>query len=161
MSKRSLGDQLLGYWKALHTKPGGKRIFSFAVGKLVPYSGSVGARVEELSPGHATLTLKDRRKVRNHLRSVHAIAMANLGELTTGLAVVSGLPPKTRSILRRLEVSYEKKARGRLTSTCDCDLVSPTENTEYEIQAEIRDESGDIVSVVSAHWMIGPEKPTS
>lgn len=154
----SVSDRLMGNWNALHTKPGGKFLFSLAVGRLVPYSGSIGARVEDLRPGYARLTLRDRRKVRNHLGSLHAIALANLGELTTGLAVIAGMPPKSRSILRGLEVYYEKKARGLLTSTCSCELVSPTENTEYTIKAEIRDGAGDVVSVVSALWVIGPEK---
>lgn len=148
----------MGYWNALHTKPGGKLLFSFVVSRFVPYSGSIGARVDELRPGFARLTLRDRKKVRNHLGSLHAIALANLGELTTGLAVISGMPPKSRSILRGLEVSYEKKARGLLTSTCNCELFSPNENTEYTIKAEIRDGAGDVVSVVSALWVIGPEK---
>jgi acyl-coenzyme A thioesterase PaaI-like protein len=158
MSKASIGDRLMGIWNALHTKPGGRFLFSLVVGRIVPYSGSVGARVEELRSGYARLTLKDRKKVRNHLGSIHAIAMANLGELTTGLAVISGMPPKSRSILRGLEVSYEKKARGLLTSTSSCELFSPIENTEYTIKAEIRDGAGDVVSVVSALWVIGPEK---
>jgi acyl-coenzyme A thioesterase PaaI-like protein len=158
MSSRSLGERLLGYWNALQSKPGGKFLFSLAVGRFVPYSGSIGARVEELRPGYVRLTLKDRKKVRNHLRSVHAIALANLGELTTGLAVVSRLPLKNRCILRRLEASYDKKARGLLTSTCSCEILSPNENREYTIQAKISDESGDVVSVVSALWVIGPEK---
>lgn len=157
MSGLSLGERLLGYWSALANKPGGKVLFSMAVGRFAPYSGSIGARVEELRAGYARLTLKDRKKVRNHLRSVHAIAIANLGELTTGLAVAAGLPPRTRCILRRLEASYDKKARGLLTSTCSCEILSPSENTEYTIQAEIRDQSGDIVSVVSALWVVGPE----
>lgn len=158
MSKTSISDRLMRYWNALQSKPGGKFLFSVLLGRIIPYSGSIGARIEELTPGHAKITLKDRRKVRNHLGSVHAIALANLGELTTGLAAMAGMPPKTRCILRGLEVSYEKKARGFLTSTCDCELVSPTENTEYTIVAEIRDVAGDVVSTVSALWVIGPEK---
>lgn len=161
MSRISIGDRLMGNWNALHTKPGGKSLFSLAVGRMVPYSGSIGARVEELRPGFARLTLKDRKKVRNHLGSLHAIALANLGELTTGLAVISGMPPNSRCILRGLEVSYDKKARGLLTSISNCKIVFPNENTQYSIQAEIRDKAGDIVSVVSALWVIGPEQQSS
>jgi acyl-coenzyme A thioesterase PaaI-like protein len=158
MSKLSISQKIIGYWNTLHTKPGGKRIFSFLIGRFVPYSGTIGAIVDELRPGYARITLNDRKKVRNHLRSFHAIALANLGELTTGLAAMAGLPPKTRSILRSVNASFEKKARGLLTSTCTCELVAPKENTEYSIKAEIRDEAGDIVSVVTALWVIGPEK---
>ena len=158
MSNKSISQRVIGSWETLHTKPGGKLLFSFLVGRVVPYSGSIGARVEELRPGFACLTLKDRRKVRNHLGSIHAISLANLGELTTGLAAMAGMPPNTRSILRGLEASYEKKARGRLRSTCTSDVVAPDENTEYSFEAEIRDEVGDIVARVTALWIIGPEK---
>lgn len=158
MSNTSLGQRILGSWQLLRTKPGGKRLFSFLIGRVVPYSGSIGAIVEELRPGYACLTLKDRRKVRNHLGSIHAISLANLGELTTGLAAMAGMPAKTRSILRRLEVSYEKKARGRLTSTCSSQLVATETNQEHTLQAEIRDESGDVVAMIQTLWVIGPEK---
>jgi len=158
MSKTSIGQRIIGSWETLRTKPGGKFLFSFLIGRVVPYSGSIGASVEELRPGYACLTLKDRRKVRNHLGSIHAISLANLGELTTGLAAMAGMPANTRGILRGLEVSYEKKARGRLTSTCSSQVVAPETNTEYSMQAEIRDESGDIVARITTLWIIGPEK---
>lgn len=157
MSKTSISRKIVDGWNKLQDKPGGKWLFSLFVGRFVPYSGSIGARVEELRPGFARLTLKDRRKVRNHLGSFHAISLANLGELTSGLAIMAGMPSNARGILRGLEVSYEKKARGLLTCTCACDLVKPAENTEYSIQAEIRDPADDVVTVVKALWVIGPE----
>lgn len=157
MTKTSIGQRILGSWETLHTKPGGKHLFGLLLGRVVPYSGSIGAFVQELRPGYACLTLKDRRKVRNHLGSVHALALANLGELTTGLAAMAGMPPKTRAILRGLEVSYEKKARGRLTSTCTTEIVAPESNTEYSVRAEVRDQNGDVVAVITTLWVIGPE----
>ena len=157
MSKTAVAQRLLNSWEKLRTKPGGKRFFSFLVGRIVPYSGSIGAYVDELRPGYAWLTMKDRRKLRNHLGSIHAISMANLGELTTGLAVMSGMPTNTRAILRRLDVSYEKKARGLLTSTCTTQLDPPTENVEHSVQAEIRDQADEVVAIITTLWVVGPE----
>ena len=154
----SISEKINSNWQRLHRLPGGKKLFSWLAGKLVPYSGSIGATVEELRPGFARLTLKDRRRVRNHLGSFHAISLANLGELTSGLAVMAGMPPKTRGILKGLEVSYEKKARGLLTCTSTSEIVSPTDNIEHPVEAEIRDQNGDIVTVVKALWVLGPEK---
>lgn len=158
MGKSSISERINANWQRLHGLPAGKRLFSWLAGKLVPYSGSIGATVEELRPGFARLTLKDRRKVRNHLGSFHAIAMANLGELTSGLAVMAGMPQKTRGILRGLEVSYEKKARGLLTCTSTSDVISPTQNIEHNVEAVIKDEADDVVAVVKALWVLGPER---
>lgn len=158
MSKTSFAQRLLNSWDKLHTKPGGKLFFSFLVGRLVPYSGTVKAYVAELRPGYAKLTMKDRRKLRNHLGSVHAISLANLGELTTGLAAMAGMPPNTRAILRKLDVSYEKKAHGLLTSTCTTQLDPPTENIEHSVKAEIRNQADEVVAIVTTLWVVGPEK---
>ncbi|MFT6308305.1 MAG: hypothetical protein ACJA0Z_003477 [Halioglobus sp.] len=72
-------------WQRLSGLPGGKLLFSPIVGIVIPYTGSVCARVEQLQPGHAFVTLPDRRRVRNHLGSIHAVALANLAEFTMGL----------------------------------------------------------------------------
>jgi acyl-coenzyme A thioesterase PaaI-like protein len=100
--------------------------------------------------------MRDRRRVRNHLRSVHAVALANLGELATGLAVVGALPPTVRGILVGLEVSFHKKARGLLEASCACTVPRVTQDVEQTAVAEIRDAAGDVVAAVTARWRLGP-----
>ncbi|MEN8204850.1 MAG: DUF4442 domain-containing protein [Pseudomonadota bacterium] len=155
---RSIGPGLRKYWQRLATLPAGKRLFSRLLGKYVPYTGHLGATIEVLEPGHCIVTLKERRKLRNHLRSVHAMALANLGEMATGLALMNGLPEKMRGILTRFDIEYLKKARGLLTAECHCEIPSSNQECELDISCEIRDTAGDMVCVVTAHWLIGPEK---
>ena len=63
-------------WQRLSPLPLGKWAFSRLVGRMVPYSGSIRPYVEVLSPGYGRISIRDRRGLRNHLRSVHAIARA-------------------------------------------------------------------------------------
>jgi acyl-coenzyme A thioesterase PaaI-like protein len=123
---------------------------------MAPYSGSMSARVEELEPGYAKILLRDRRKVRNHLASVHAIALANLGELTTGLAMTSALPATVRGIPVRLEIDYVKKARGLLVAESRCTVPPVTGETEHVAEAHIRDDAGDVVAGIRVRWRLGP-----
>ena len=155
---QSIGPGLRKHWHRLSALPAGKRLFSRLLGKYVPYTGTLGATIEVLEPGHCVVLLKDRRKLRNHLRSVHAMALANLGEMTTGLALMNGLPEKMRGILTRFDIEYLKKARGLLTAECRCEIPSSNQERELDVSCEIRDTAGDVVSIVTAHWLIGPEK---
>jgi len=155
---QSIGPALRKHWRRLLTLPAGKRLFSRLLGKYVPYTGTLGAVIEVLEPGHCVVMLKERRKLRNHLRSVHAMALANLGEMATGLALMNGLPDKMRGILTRFDIEYLKKARGLLRAECRCEIPSSNQDRELDVSCEIRDTAGDVVSVVTAHWLIGPEK---
>ena len=150
---------LVKWWNKLQSFPAGDRLFSFALGHIAPYSGSISARVEVLSPGHARVSMKDRRKVRNHLKSIHAIALINLGEIASGLAVLSTIPDTMRGILRGIEAEYVKKARGKLTATANFELPSEIDdNSPVKVTAVLTNEAGDVVTRVHATWLLGYKK---
>lgn len=148
---------VLDYWQRLNKLPGGTFLFARLLGLFIPYTGSIKPSVQTLEPGLAVVKLKERRRVRNHLRSVHAIALANLAELTTGLATLSGMPDDARGILTGLDVQYTKKARGVITGTCTCQFPETSEKREYKIPVTLTDEQGDTVVTATATWLIGPK----
>ena len=127
---------------------------------MIPYSGSIHPLVLELRPGYAKVQMRDRRAVRNHLRSVHAIALMNLGELTTGLAMTLAMPEDARGIVTGLSMEYLKKARGRLTAECTAPAFDASVSAQHHFCADIVDAKGDVVARATAHWLVGPVPPT-
>ncbi len=155
------GERLRASWRRLSKLPGGKTLFSLLVGWLTPYSGTIGARVAELEPGWCRVTLRDRRRVRNHLASVHAMALANLAEMASGLAVLVGLPPGVQGIVTGFSISYLKKARGLLTAECRVSKggLDVTAERESEAPVTITDAQGDVVAHATARWRLRPIPP--
>ena len=144
------------WWSRLQPLPGGRLMFSLALGWFAPYSGNIGARVEEIRPGYARVRIKDRRRLRNHLHSMHAIALVNLGELATGLAVLSTLSADMRGIVLDIQAEYLKKARGRITAIAEFELPPVLQDdTACKVEACLLDQSGEIVTRVRATWLIG------
>lgn len=154
-NKPALGEQMLRRWQSLSRLPGGRWLFSFLLGRFAPYSGSIGAQVKELHAGFARVEMRDRRKVRNHLNSIHAIALMNLGEITTGLALLSGLKPGVRGIITGLSIEYFKKARGRLSAQSTITPPEVNDDLELDVYADIQDNSGEVVARCTAKWRLG------
>ena len=149
-----LGARLLRYWQRLRTMPGGRWLFSRLIGRMVPYSGTIRADVLVLERGRALLRMRDRRGLRNHLRSVHAIALANLGELASGLAASVALPPGLRGIPTAINIAYHRKARGPLTAEGTAVIPPVADVGEAVAEAQISNAAGEVVATVRVLWQL-------
>ncbi len=152
------GNPLRDLWDRLHGLPGGKQLFSRFVGWLAPYTGTIDFVVEELAPGSGRVVLRDERTVRNHLRSVHAIALANLAEVAANVALVYSLPDEARFIVAGFCIDYLKKARGDVTATSRFEPPTDAQRREVPVEVELRDGSGQVVARATFRSLVGPKK---
>lgn len=151
----SPGQKLLLWWARLSSLPFGSRLFGWLLRLNVPYSGSIGAQVVEFRAGYLKLCLPDRRRVRNHLNSIHAVALVNFGELCSGLAFMSQMPPHVRGIVTHIGTEYVKKARGDLVAECELAFPVVTEDMDHVVRVDIKDKAGDVVANVAVTWRLG------
>ncbi len=145
-------------WDRLKGIPGGKLLYSRIIGRLAPYTGTIGAVVQELDDGYSRVTLADRRSVRNHLSCVHAVALANLVELTGNMALGYSLPDNARFIVAGMGLDYIKKARGTITGECRIPPIDSSAKQEYQIKVTLRDEGGDVVVEGTLRTLVGPKE---
>ncbi len=142
-------------WNFLQRLPLGKKVFSFAIRFVNPYSGSLGAEVAEISQNGVRLLLKQRHRNRNHLDSIHAVALVNLGELCSGLAVLSHLGHKYRGIVTHIEADFLHKARGVLIAECFDDFSDLGSCEATTVRTDIYDARRRLVAQVHVQWKIG------
>lgn len=152
------GNPVRSLWDLLKRAPGGRRLFSTLLGQAAPYTGSIGARIEELGAGFARVTLRDRRRVRNHLGCIHAVALVNLAEVTGNAAMAYSLPDDARFIVAGLSIEYVKKARGRITGECRCPVPSSNAEQTYDVPVMLRDARGEVVATATLKTLVGPKK---
>ena len=152
----SPGRAIRESWNRLSRLPGGRWLFGRLLARTVPYTGTIRPRFLEIAPGVARVAMRDRRAVRNHLQSVHAIALANLAEVASGVAMIVALPDDVRGIPIRLSIDFVKKARGELIAECRCEVPAVYTPVEIDLHPEIRDASGDVVARASVRWRLAP-----
>ena len=144
-------------WETFTKLPYGNHFFSKIVGKFIPYTGSISPLVQKIEAGHAEVKLKDKKAVRNHLNSIHAIALANLGEFTTGLSIISQLNDTAKAILVKIEIEYFKKAKGDVIADAVSQIPkNMLQDTELTVAANIKNSQHELVCRVTAVWRIRP-----
>jgi acyl-coenzyme A thioesterase PaaI-like protein len=85
---------------------------------MAPYFRTIRPRFTTLEPGHVSARMRKRRRVTNHIGTVHAIAMCNMAELVGGVATDLLVPDHLRWIPVGMEVSYVALAKTDLSAAC-------------------------------------------
>lgn len=115
-------SQLYRLWNRTSAIPVvGKRIFSLAFSQKAPYFASIRPRVTELRPNRAEVLIRNRRRVHNHIGTVHAIALCNGLEMAMGALAETTIPAGKRWIPKGMEVAYTAKATSDITCIAETD----------------------------------------
>ena len=112
---------VLDLWKKTSALPLGDRVFSIAFSQMAPYFASIRPRFTVIEPHRAELVIRDRRRVHNHIGTVHAIALCNGLEAAMGALAESSIPRGQRWIPQGMEVTYTAKASSDITCIAETD----------------------------------------
>jgi acyl-coenzyme A thioesterase PaaI-like protein len=128
---------VLTLWKTLDRFPRGDRLFSVAFARKAPYFATIKPRFTVIEPNRAELVIPKRRRVHNHLGTVHAIALCNGLEAAMGALAEATIPADKRWIPKGMTVAYTAKA------TSDVTCIAETDAGQWA-PAALPDEGGDV-----------------
>jgi acyl-coenzyme A thioesterase PaaI-like protein len=128
---------LLALYRRFARWPGGRWLFTRAVCFKAPYFGSISPLFTVLEYGRCEATIRDRRRLHNHIGSVHAIALCNLAELTAGVMTDASLPRGMRWIPKGMTVAYLKKAQGPLRGVATPSLPLVVSDSGYDLPVNV------------------------
>jgi acyl-coenzyme A thioesterase PaaI-like protein len=155
---------VLSLWKWSARLPAGRRVFSIVFARKAPYFASVGPRFTVVRPDHVELVIRDRKRVHNHIGTVHAIALCNGLEAAMGALAEASIPPGKRWIPKGMQVSYTAKASSDITCIAETDpLVWAGGDPDVPVRVRgVRDDGTVVVEGVISLWVTErPEVSTS
>lgn len=110
---------------------------SKAFGSVIKYAGHSGVRFEKLSHNECIVSLKNKKKVQNHIGGIHAAAMALLTETATGFVFGMNVPDSKLPLIKKMNIDYVKRSTGDMRA-----LATLTDEQIKKIQTE---EKGEVV----------------
>ncbi len=154
-------NRLMSLWNRCQRLPLGQKVFSRVICWAAPFTGTVRPLVTDLKPGRSTIRMRERRRVRQHLKSVHAGALFTLAEGASGLAMMSWVPDDARAIVTSMKIQFHKKGRGWLTAVGSCTVPdlkngaqSADNDREVTVSIQVTDTAGDQVCSAEALWKV-------
>lgn len=152
-------SQVMSLYQRTAALPQGRTVFSMLFSLKAPYFASVRPRFRELRPDYAELVVRKRRRVHNHIGTVHVIAICNGLEAAMGALAEVSIPAHKRWIPRGMEVAYTAKATSDITCIAETDRERWTgDDPDVPVRVRgVRDDGTVVVEGVIRLWVT--EKP--
>ncbi|TCB67599.1 DUF4442 domain-containing protein [Acinetobacter sp. ANC 4178] len=154
--------------KATSKFPQGIRstLWSKAFGRIVPMVGTANIRYLEVDQQHVVVRIENQRNMQNHIKGVHAAAMALLAETATGFLTGLHVPDHRILLIKTLHVDYLKVAQGGLTATASLSpeqqkLIAEQEKGELLIPVTVIDDAGNEPIQCQMLWAWLPKRKSA
>ncbi len=148
---------VLKTWNNLKGNVAGRWLFSRFVCFKAPYFASISPLFERLEAGLAEVSLKKRRRVTNHIGTVHAIAMANLCEIAAGTMMEASIPSSMRWIPKGMTIQYLAKAETSIRAKAVLPDVEYGETQDVIVPVTVFDTGGTEVVHADITMYVSPK----
>jgi acyl-coenzyme A thioesterase PaaI-like protein len=138
-------------------------LLSFAVGRIVKFTGTAGISYDLMSRDKVIVSMKNRPKVRNHIGQIHAAAMMLLAETATGMVLGMNVPDDKIPLLKYMNTKFVRRSQGRMQAEAILNQeqqqhIMTTEKGDVVIMVKITDESGEEPVLCEVCWAWVPKR---
>ena len=137
-------NKTLQIYQRLVRYPFGNYLFSKVVCRTAPYFGSIYPLITDLRVNHCECIIRKRKRVFNHIKTVHVIPICNGLEMAMGVMAEASVPKHLRWIPKGMTVEYTAKAGSdiRCVAKMSAEQWQPGEQS---VQVEAFDENQVVV----------------
>lgn len=141
------------------------KLLNLGLSRMIPFNRPHGFKILSLSNSRIETLLPYKKKNLNHVKGLHACALATLCEFTTGVMMLSRAGfKKYRIILKSLEVEY--LYQGKMDATAHFEVTDewlrefvfhPLEHNEsvlVECPVDIRDKQNNHLATAKVIWQL-------
>ena len=142
-----------------------RKLLNMGLNRMVPFNRPHGIEVIEISDNHLKTKIPYKKANFNHIKGIHACALATLSEFTTGFLLLSRLnPEKYRLIMQSLQMDYHYQAKMDAFGTFYIskewleelifDPLRSTDKIVVDCEVKIYDKEGNHISTGLVSWQI-------
>jgi acyl-coenzyme A thioesterase PaaI-like protein len=135
------------------------------LGRMIPFNKPHGFKVLAISKHEIKVLLPFRRSNFNHIRGIHACALATVSEFATGLLLVTRLDArKYRLIMQRLEMDYHYQGKMDAIATfsiseewLNTKIFGPLQESDAVVvscEIAINDVKGNHLTTGKVYWQV-------
>ena len=159
MSATPAGPTLSAWQKASGSRIG-RWLFAQSICRRAPYFASIKPRFLELRPTLCRVSFANRKSVRNHLGTIHALAMGNLCELAAGMVTEVTVPTNMSWVPRGMTIEYLRRAESEVTATARLDKTEWTQAQNVAVPITVVDRNGtEVVRAVITMYVSSRPRP--
>jgi Domain of unknown function (DUF4442) len=140
-------------------------LLNLGLHRMVPFNKPHGFRVIEIGENDIKILIPYKKKNFNHIRGLHACALATISEYATGLMLISKLGFGTyRIIMQRLEMNYHYQGKTDAFASFSISpewltgsIIEPLHSLESVVvpcEVKIHDTQGKHLTTGIIHWQI-------
>jgi acyl-coenzyme A thioesterase PaaI-like protein len=131
--------------------------YTMLFNSMVKLAGTSGLHVEKLSQKESEVYLKNRKKVQNHIGSLHACSMALAAESATGMLVGMNVPDTHIPLIKSMHVDFVRRCQGDIRvkawlSEEDYRRIHEEDKGDVNVQVRVEDESGNAPIETEMIW---------